>query len=117
MQLLRMTWTQKKEKASINILILDDPPNFQLQVANDQLEKALSTATLNFEIGDNTFAEHFIVMKKLRGPIFGLQFMRNNSVVIHTSHGLIHFPPLTMQVKTASSETTTKLSQSSLTMS
>ena len=34
--------------------------------------------------------------------------MRNNSVVIDTTHGLIHFPLLTMQVKTASSETTTK---------
>ena len=34
--------------------------------------------------------------------------MRNNSVAIDTTHGLIHFPHLTMQVKTASSETTTK---------
>ena len=34
--------------------------------------------------------------------------MRNNSEVIDTTHGLIHFPHLTMQVKTASSETTTK---------
>ena len=34
--------------------------------------------------------------------------MRNNSVVTDTTHGLIHFPHLTMQVKTASSETTTK---------
>ena len=34
--------------------------------------------------------------------------MRNNSVVIDTTHGLIHFPHLTMQVKTTSSETTTK---------
>ena len=34
--------------------------------------------------------------------------MRNNSVVIDTTHGLIHLPHLTMQVKTASSETTTK---------
>ena len=33
--------------------------------------------------------------------------MRNNSVVIDTTHGLIHFPHLTMQVKTASNETTT----------
>ena len=47
-------------------------------------------------------------MKKLTGPIFGLRFMRNNSVVIDMTHGLIHFPHLTMQVKTASSETTTK---------
>ena len=34
--------------------------------------------------------------------------MRNNSAVIDTTHGLIHFPHLTMQVKTASSETTTE---------
>ena len=97
-----------KQKAPNNILKIDDPPNFQIQVANGQLEKPLSTATLKFEIGDNSFAEHFVVMKKLTGPIIGLHFMRNNSVVIDTTHGLIHFPHLTMQVKTASSETTTK---------
>ena len=34
--------------------------------------------------------------------------MRNNNVVIDTTHGLIQFPQLTMQVKTVSSETTTK---------
>ena len=93
-----------KKKAPNNILKVDDPPIFQIQVANGQLEKPLSTATLKFEIGDNTFAEHFVLMKKLTGPIIGLHLMRNNSVVI----GLIHFPHLTMQVKTASSETTIK---------
>ena len=97
-----------KQKAPNNILKIDDPPNFQIQVANGLLEKPLSTATLKFEIGDNSFAEHFVVMKKLTGPIIGLHFMRNNSVVIDTTHGLIHFPHLSMQVKTASSETTTK---------
>ena len=97
-----------KQKAPNNILKIDDPPNFQIQVANGQLEKPLSTATLKFEIGDNSSAEHFAVMKKLTGPIFGLPFMMNNSVVIDTTHGLIHFPPLTMQVETVSSETTTK---------
>ena len=97
-----------KQKAPNNILKIDDPPNFQIQVANGHLEKPLSTATLKFEIGENSFAEHFVVMKKLTGPIFGLHFMRNNSVVIDTTHGLIHFPHLTMQVKTTSSETTTK---------
>ena len=96
-----------KQKAPNNILKIDDPPNFQIQVANGQLEKPLSTATLMFEIGDNSFAEHFVVMKKLTGPIIGLHFMRKNSVV--TTDGLIHFPHLTMQVKTASSETTIKL--------
>ena len=97
-----------KQKAPNNILKIDDPPKFQIQVANGQLEKPLSTATLKFEIGDNSFAEHFVLIKKLTGPIIGLRFMRNNSVVIDTTHGLIHFPHLTMQVKTTSSETTTK---------
>ena len=97
-----------KQKAPNNIIEIDDPPNFQIQVANGQLEKPVSTATLKVEKGDNSIAEHFVVMNKLTGPIFGLHFMRNNSVVIDTRHGLIHFPHLTMQVKTASSETTTK---------
>ena len=97
-----------KQKAPNNILKIDDPPNFQIQVANGQLEKPLSTATLKFEIGDNSFAERFVVMKKLTGPIIGLHFLRNNSVVIDTTHGLIHFFHFTMQVKTVSSETTKK---------
>ena len=85
-----------KQKAPNNILKIDEPPNFQIHVANGQLEKLLSTATLKFEIGDNSFAEHFVVMNKLTGPLIGLHFMRNNSVVIDTTYGLIHFPHLTM---------------------
>ena len=81
-----------KQKAPNNILEIDDPLNFQIQVANGQLGKPLSTATLVFEIGDNSFAEPFVVMKKLTGPIIGLHFMR-----IDTTHGLIHFPHLTKQ--------------------
>ena len=53
-----------KQKAPNNILKIDDPTIFQLQVANGQLEKPLSTATLKIEIGNNSFAEHFIVLKK-----------------------------------------------------
>ena len=34
--------------------------------------------------------------------------MRHNSVVINTTHGLIHFPHLTMQVKSALSQTNSK---------
>ena len=97
-----------KRKAPNNILKIDDQPKLRIQVANGQLEKLISTANLKFEIGDNTFGEHFVLMKKLTGPIIGLHFMRNNSVVIDTTHGLIHFPHLTMQVKTTSSETTNK---------
>ena len=45
-----------KPKAPKIILNIDEPPNFQIQVANGQLEKPLATTTLQFEIGDNTFA-------------------------------------------------------------
>ena len=97
-----------KQQAPGNIFKIDDPPNFQIQVANGQLEKTISTATLKLDIGDNTFAEDFVIMKKLTGPILGLHFMRHNSVVIDTTHGLIQFPHLTMQAKKATIETTVK---------
>ena len=97
-----------KQQSPSNILKIDDPPNFQIQVANGQLEKPTATATLKFDIGDHIFAEHFIVMKNLKRPIIGLHFMRHNSVVIDTTNGLIHFPHLTMQVKSALSQTSVK---------
>ena len=90
-----------KQQAPSNVLKIDKPLNFQIQVANSQLEKPMATTTLNFDIGDHIFAGHFVVMKNLTGPIMGLQFMRHKSVVIDTTHGLIHFPHLTMQVKSA----------------
>ena len=97
-----------KQQSPSNILKIDDPPNFQIQVANGQLEKTTATATLKFDIGDHIFAENFVVMKNLTGPIIGLHFMRHNSVVVDTTHGLIHFPHLTMQVKSALTQTSAK---------
>ena len=97
-----------KQQSPSKILKIDDPPNFQIQVANGQLEKPAATTTLNFDIGDHIFAEHFVVMKNLTGPNIGLHFMRHNSVVIDTTHGLNHFPHLTMQVKSALSQTSAK---------
>ena len=47
-------------------------------------------------------------MKKLLAPIKGLHSMRHNSVVIHTTQGLIQFPHLTMQAKNAAIETSAK---------
>ena len=85
-----------------------DPPNFLIQVANGQIEKQLATTTLKFDIGDYLFAEHFIITRKSTGLILGLHFIRNNSVVIDTTYGLMHFRHLTIQVETASSETTAK---------
>ena len=97
-----------KQKSPSHILKTDDPPYFQIQVANGQLGKPTVTATLKFDIGDHIFAEHFVVMNNLTGPIIGLHFMRHNSVVVDTTHGLIHFPHLTMQVKSASNQASAK---------
>ena len=96
------------EKGPNENLKIDEPPNLHIQVANGQLEKPLATATLKFKTGDNTFAEHFVVIKKLTGPKIGLHFIRNNSVVIDTTHSLIQFPHLTMQIETASSGMNTR---------
>ena len=97
-----------QQQAPSNILKIDDPPNFQIQVANGQFVKPTATATLKFDIGDHIFAEHFVVMKNLTGPVISLHFMKHNSVVIDTTHGLIHFPHLTMQVKSTSSHASAK---------
>ena len=97
-----------KQQSPSNILKIDEPPNFQIQVANGQLEKPTARATLKFDMRDHTFAEHFVVMENLTGPIIGLHFMKHDSVVIDTTHGLIHFPHLTIQVKSALNQTSTK---------
>ena len=91
-----------KQKVPNNTFKFNDPLNFPTQKANGQLEKPLATATLKFDTGEDTFAEHFVVMKKLTGPNKALHFMRNNSVVIDTSHSLIQCLHLTMQVETTS---------------
>ena len=98
-----------KQQSPYNILKIDDPLNFQIQVANGQLEKPTATATLKFDIGDHIFAEHFVVMKNLTGLIIGLHFLKHNTVVVDTAHGLIHLPHLTMQVKSALTRTSAKL--------
>ena len=97
-----------KQQAPHDALKIDDPPTFQIHVANGLLEKPTATATLKFDIGDHIFAEDFVVMMNLTGPIIGFHFMRHNSMVIDTTHGFIHFPHLTMQAKTASSQTSAK---------
>ena len=81
-----------KQQAPSNILKLDDTPNFQIQVANGQLEKPIATATLEFDIEDHIFAEHFVVLKNLTGLIIGLHFIIHNSVAIDTTHGPMQFP-------------------------
>ena len=49
--------------------------------------------------GHHTFAEQSVVLKSLRGPILKLQLMRQTTVFIDTTHVLIQFPLLSIQVK------------------
>ena len=79
-----------KQQARTNFFKFTNLPRFQIQVANGQLEKPIATATHKFDNGDQVFAEHFVLMKNLTGPLIGLHFMRRISVVIDTSHGLIY---------------------------
>ena len=46
-------------------------------------------------------------MKNLTGPLTGF-LLEHNSVVIDITHGLIHFPHLTIQVESAASGTSAK---------
>ena len=97
-----------KQQAQAIIFKIKDATNFQTQVGSSQLEKPLSIATLKFDIGEHTSAKLFVVMKNLTGLNIGLHFMRHNSVVIDTTHDLIYFPHLKMQVTRASSGTSAK---------
>ena len=77
------------------------PPNFQIMVANGQLETPKSTIELKFEVGDIEFHEIFIVMEHLTGPIIGLMFLQRNHTVLDIRQGILNFPFFSMQLKTA----------------
>ena len=77
------------------------PPNFQIMVANGQLETRRSTIELKFENGDIEFHEIFIVMEHLTGPIIGLMFLQRNHTVLDMRQGILNFPFFSMQLKTA----------------
>ena len=99
--------TKKRENPN-NVLKINDPPIFHTHTANVQLEKPLITAIFKSENENNTFVDFCVVIEKLAEPITRLHFIKNNSSVIDSIHGFIHFPHLTMQVKTGSSEATAK---------
>ena len=80
----------------------------QIQAANGQLEKPLAAVTFEFDFGDHTIAEHFVIKKNFTWPFRGLHFMRHNGVVTGTTHGLIHCQHLTIKVKSAATETSAK---------
>ena len=91
-----------------NILKEMDPPAFKLQVANSDIETPTKTVQLQFELGDWTFKETFIVATKMTGPILGLTFLKNNSAILDVSQALLHFPHLTYAITAEDNETVSR---------
>ena len=75
------------------------PPEFQIMVANGQLEAPIATVELQFKVGDITFREKFIVMTNLTSPLIGLLFLQRNSTILDMSQGILNFPFFSMQLK------------------
>ena len=72
-------------------------PNFETMVANGQLENPKSTVELNFEVGNIDFFE----MEKLTSPLIGLSFLQRNNTILDMRQGVLNFPFLSRQLKTA----------------
>ena len=75
------------------------PPEFQIMVANGQLEAPIATVELQFEASDITFREKFIVMTNLTIPLIGLLFLQRNSTILDKRQGILNFPFFSMQLK------------------
>ena len=87
--------------ASQSIVKEGPAPNFQIMVANGQLETPMSTVELKFEVGDIEFHEIFHVMEKLTSPLIGLLFLQRNNTILDMRQGVLNFPFFSMQLKTA----------------
>ena len=68
-------------------------------VANGQLEAPIATVELQFEVGDITFREKFIVMTNLTSPLIGLLFLQRNSTILDMHQAILNFPFFSMQLK------------------
>ena len=76
-------------------------PNFQIMVANGQQETPKSTVELKFEVGDIEFYEISIVMEKFISPLIGLSFLQRNNTILDMRQGVLSFPFISRQLKTA----------------
>ena len=75
------------------------PPEFQIMVANGQLEAPIATVEMQFEVGDITFGEKFIVMTNLTSSLIGLLFLQRNSTILEMRLGILNFPFFSIQLK------------------
>ena len=74
-------------------------PEFQIMVANGQLEAPLATVEMQFEVGDITFREKFIIMTNLTSLLIGLLFLQGNSTILDMRQGILNFSFFSMQLK------------------
>ena len=74
-------------------------PELQIMVANGQLVAPIAKVELQFEVGDITFREKFIVMTNLTSPLIGLLFLQRNSTILDMRQGILNFPFFSMQLK------------------
>ena len=74
------------------ILNQGPPAEFQIMVANGQLEAPDATVELQFEVGDITFREKFIVLTNLTSLLIGLLFVQRNSTILDMRQGILNFP-------------------------
>ena len=83
-----------------NTLLNEGPPSAcQIMVANGRLEAPIATVEWQFEVGDITFREKFIVMTNPTGPLTGLSFLQRNSTILDMNHRILNFPFFSMQLK------------------
>ena len=68
-------------------------------VANGQLEAPIARVEWQFEVGDITFRENFIVRTNLTSPLIGLLFLQRNSTILEMRQGILNSPFLSMQLK------------------
>ena len=74
------------------------PPNFQIMVANGQLQVPIGTVLLKFEVADFMLKEIFIIMNTLPNPLLRLCSLRRNNVIFEVTQGILTFPNLSMQL-------------------
>ena len=74
-------------------------PNFQIMVANGQLEIPMSTVELKFEVSDTDFQEIF--KEKLTSSLIGLSCLQRNNTILDMRQGFLKFPFFSMLLKTA----------------
>ena len=72
---------------------------FQVMVANGQLEAPFAIRELLSEVGDITFSEKIRIETNFISPFIGLLFLQRNSKVLDIGEGFLNIPFFSMQLK------------------